>query len=329
MTSWKWIAATAAIGASAIGAAAAGNGAAGAGAAGTATGSQVRIDVQAARIVVEIDGKLFTALNADKDARKLYLHPLLTASGRRVTRAYPMEQVAGESTDHPHQRGVWIGAEHVTGGDFWENEPSDKNPRAGTVTMTEVTDIRSGAGEGAFTIHANWVGTNGKAVIGETRTMTFRAPAAGERIIDIDLRLKAKTRVTFDDHHDALLGLRLATPFEIAHGGRVVNAEGLTEWERLRGSRSAWVDSLATVEGENVGVAVMDAPTNCRFPTPWHVREYALIFASPFASHDYNPAAPDGSLTLKTGEELKLRYRILIHPAGSDVAAAFKEFAAR
>lgn len=36
-----------------------------------------------------VDGKLFTALNTNKGARKLYLHPVLTASGKRVTRAFP------------------------------------------------------------------------------------------------------------------------------------------------------------------------------------------------------------------------------------------------
>jgi hypothetical protein len=135
--------------------------------------------------------------------------------------------------------------------------------------------------------------------------------------------------VTFGDHHDALLGLRLATPFEIAHGGRVVNAEGLTKWDQLRGARSAWVDSLATIYGEEIGVAVMDAPTNFRFPTPWHVREYALVFAAPFASQTYAPSAPDFGKTLQNGEELTLRYRILIHPPNTDIAAAFKEFAGR
>src|SRR5262249_41629219 len=156
-------------------------------------------------------------------------------------------------------------------------EPSDKNPHAGAVTMTKVSGIREGA-DGAFTIAADWTppGAGAKPLVVETRTMSFRAPTADTRAIDIDLRLQAKSRVVFADHHDALLGLRLATPFEIAHGGRVVNAEGLNTWERLRGSRSAWVDSLGTIDGEDVGVAVMDAPTNFRFPTPWHVREYAL-----------------------------------------------------
>jgi len=30
-----------------------------------------------------------------------------------------MEQVSGESTDHPHQHGVWIGAEHLNDADFF------------------------------------------------------------------------------------------------------------------------------------------------------------------------------------------------------------------
>jgi hypothetical protein len=289
---------------------------------------QVRIRQAADRISVTIGGKPFTALVADKAARKLYLHPVLTPSGKRVTRGFPMEPAKNESDDHPHQRGVWIGAEHVNDADFWENDPADKNPRAGTVTLTKVSDVREG-NEGAFTITANWIppGGDGRALISETRTMTFRAPTPETRTIDIDLQLRANaTPVTFADHHDALLGLRLAGPFEIARGGRVVNAEGLNTWEKLRGSRSAWVDSLATLDGEAVGVAVMDAPTNFRFPTPWHVREYALVFASPFASHDYSPAAPDASVTLKPGDELKLRYRILIHPANTDVAAAFRDF---
>jgi hypothetical protein len=288
----------------------------------------VRILQTADRISVTIGGKPFTALVADKTARKLYLHPVLTASGKRVTRGFPMEPAKNESDDHPHQRGVWIGAEHVNDADFWENDPADKNPRAGTVTLTKVSGVREGAAEGAFTIEANWIPPNadGKALVTETRTMTFRAPTPETRAIDIDLRLHANAQVTFADHHDALLGLRLAGPFEIARGGRVVNAEGLNTWDKLRGARSAWVDSLATLDGEEVGVAVMDAPTNFRFPTPWHVREYALVFASPFASHDYSPAAPDASVTLKPGDDLKLRYRIFIHPGNADVAAAFKEF---
>ena len=292
-----------------------------------ASDRHVTVAVNDERIDITIDDALFTSLHTEKGPRKLYLHPLLTASGKRVTRAFPMEQVSGESTDHPHQRGVWIGAEQLSGMDFWENEPSDANPRAGAVVLTDVSDVRSGAQEGRFTIRAKWLSPKGEQVIAETRTMTFRAPSRDQRIVDIDLHLSAKTAVTFADNHDAILGLRLGTEFEEAHGGKAVNAEGVSGWERLRGARSAWVDWRATVGGENVGVAVMDAPTNFRFPTPWHVRDYALLFASPFAFRDYSPSAQDGSLTMKPGDELNLRYRILVHSGIVDMKSAFDDFA--
>jgi hypothetical protein len=278
-------------------------------------------------VAVTVDGKPFTTLHAGTEAHKPYLHPLLTASGKNVTRAFPMEQVAGESTDLPHQRGVWIGTERLSGMDFWENEPSYDRPHKGTIRFTGADNVKNEGDEGRFTMHADWISPAGETVLVETRTMTARAGHGGERALDIDLSLTAKKASTFEDNHDAILGLRLGTAFEEKHGGRAVNAEGLSGWERLRGARSAWVDWHADLDGEAVGVAVMDAPTNFRFPTPWHVRDYALLFASPFASRDYSNTAPDGSLTLQPGETLRLRYRILIHPANVDVAAAFKEFA--
>jgi hypothetical protein len=294
-----------------------------------ADGERPRVVVTASpdAVAVAIDGKPFTTLHAGTEARKPYLHPLLTASGKRVTRAFPMEHVAGESTDLAHQRGVWVGTERLNGIDFWENEPSYDRPNQGTIRFTGADNIRSGADEGRFTMHADWIDPSGEIVLVEARTMTARARPDNQRVLDIDLSLTANKQATFEDNHDAILGLRLGKEFEEKHGGRAVNAEGLAGWERLRGVRSAWVDWHADLDGESVGVAVMDSPTNFRFPTPWHVRDYALLFASPFASRDYNKDAPDGSLTLKSGETLRLRYRILIHPAHVDVAAAFKEFA--
>ena len=92
------------------------------------SGGDVTVTVADQRVDVKVGGKLFTALHTGQEARKLYLHPLLTASGKGVTRSFPMETLSGESTDHPHQRGVWIGAERVSDVDFWENEPPSTQP---------------------------------------------------------------------------------------------------------------------------------------------------------------------------------------------------------
>ena len=286
----------------------------------------IRIDTSSTGASVYVDGALFTALRSGDDAHKMYLHPLMSAAGRQVTRSFPMDTVAGDSTDHPHQRGVWIGTEDLSGIDFWENEASYDRPNKGLVTLSAIRDVKSGAGEGQFTLDANWTGPHGEPTIAETRTMIFRA-ARDQRLIDIDLRLVAKTAVTFADNHDALLGLRLGTAFEEAHGGVAVNAEGARGWKDLRGAKSAWVDWMATVGGATVGVAVMDHPSNFRFPTRWHVRDYALLFAAPFASRDYSASNPDGSLTLAPGGDLRVRYRILVHDGTADIASSFSSFA--
>jgi Methane oxygenase PmoA len=295
----------------------------------TSVSAQVHIEEQNSRIEITIDGKPFTSFYKGSEANKPYLYPLRTASGKIVTRAFPMEQIEGESTDHPHQRSLWIGAEHVSGMDFWEIEPSYARAHRGKIVFQKILSIHPGKQQGDMTVLAQWISPSGEVLLDETLTMTFYAGTQQTRMFDIDLHLQARKKVTFEDDHDAILGLRLATPFEEAHGGKVRNAEGVEGADHVRGTHSPWVDWQADVNGENTGVAIMDSPKNFRFPTPWHVRPYGMLFASPFAQHDFSKEAPDGSLTLEPGKELPLRYRILIHPADFSVAASFKEFASR
>src|SRR4030095_2324584 len=88
--------------------------------------AQVKITQNTDRISVEIDGKPFTELFVGPETPKPYLHPLRAASGKIVTRAYPMANVAGESTDHPHHRGLSFSHDDVNGFQFWSNEASEK-----------------------------------------------------------------------------------------------------------------------------------------------------------------------------------------------------------
>jgi hypothetical protein len=195
--------------------------------------------------------------------------------------------------------------------------------------INRVIEQKSGEKQGNFAVLANWVGPEQETLIHQVLAMTFYSGIPDVRMFDIDLQLTARSRVTFADNHDAILGLRLGPAFEESRGSRVVNAEGVEGSERVRGRRSAWVDWQAELEGEKVGVAVMDSRRNFRFPTRWHVRDYSLLFASPFAQRDYAPSEPEWSKTLEKGEQLRLRYRILIHPASVPVSPAFQDFSAQ
>lgn len=288
--------------------------------------SQVKVAVQDNQIAVSVNGKPFTALQKGRDANKPYLSPLLTASGKHVTRGFPIEKIADEPTDHPHQRGMWIGYEHLSGVNIWEIDPADPQPHSGSIQFQKVIETHDGEKSGGFTVAAQWLDQDGKPVIDETLTLTFYTEPAQSRMFDVDLRLKAIKLSTFEDARDGLIGFRFSLPFAEDHGGKVVNAEGIEGADKIEGTHSNWVDWQADVDGEKVGVAVMNHPDNHRAPTTWRLKPFGLVFANPFAQRYYDKSRQDGSMSLQPGDELRLRYRVLIHPSDTNIATAYKEF---
>src|SRR5271156_4807683 len=136
-------------------------------------------------IHVEIDGKPFTDFYYGPDTPKPYLHPLRCASGKIVTRSFPMQSIPGESTTDQHHRGVWLGYRDVNGYDFWQNEFSYQSKIAGKVVARGV-DIVKGGLRGTFA----WLSPAGEAMLEESRVMTFKGDAR-LRIVDVDINLKA------------------------------------------------------------------------------------------------------------------------------------------
>src|SRR5277367_6503543 len=151
---------------------------------------------------VDINGKPFTVFYTAPDEPKPYLAPLRAASGKLVTRQYPMVKDLGESTDHPHHRGVWLGYKDVNGFNFWENELAYHNPKAGKVVAAEVK-IEGPSIKGSF----DWLAPTGEKVLREDRTMKFSGDAT-TRSIDFDITLTAEQPVTFGDDKDGAFAIR-------------------------------------------------------------------------------------------------------------------------
>ena len=148
-------------------------------------------------------------------------------------------------------------------------------------------------------------------------------------MFDVDLTLEPVAPLTFEDHHDSVLGLRLAPAFNSMNGGVLTNTRGQTGADQVRGQRSEWVDSTAEIEGERVGVAIFDSPNNLHFPTRWHTRTGELIVASPFAQHNYNPELESWAYSMTPNQKLHFRYRVLIHKNDVDVAGFYRRFRER
>ena len=307
--------------------------------------AQVKITADDTRIHVEIAGKPYADFVVKSDeAMKPYLYPLRAADGTIVTRHWPMEKVSAiEPVDHQHQRGVWFGPDDVNGFDFWNNEVSYKTPNRGLTKLNKVGDLKSGKKEGSIAATFDWIDPRGTKIVEESRVMTFH-DLPKLRIVDFEINLDAITNVKFGDGKDCCFGMRLnpqlqetkviktrGQPDQTIPGlpGVITNAEGKTTEKEVWGKPSDWCDYSGQIDGDEVGIAIFDHPKNSR-RARWHVRGYGLFAANPFGVSAFTgDKTQDGSVTLKPGEKLHFKYRVVIHPGdvkSADVAKLWAEY---
>ncbi len=195
--------------------------------------------------------------------------------------------------------------------------------------MAKIDGVSSGKDLGTIDATFDWRDPGGKVLLTETRKMIFYGQPK-TRMIDFDITLTAREKVTFGDTKEGTFALRLASGLEEPHSGapaqpartgHIVDSQGREAEKQVWGKRADWVDYYGVVEGEPLGIAIFDHPSNPRHPTYWHVRRYVLFAANIFGLRDFeNDKSKNGSLTLAPGETLRFRYRVVIHPG--DVRSA-------
>ncbi|MBX7167415.1 MAG: PmoA family protein [Pirellulales bacterium] len=298
------------------------------------------------RVVIQVDGQPF-AEYLTKSGSKPIVWPIFGPRGQKMTRSFPMEKVKGEKFDHGHHRSLWFTHGSVDGVDFWA-----EGRGKGQTVHREFKRVELADGAVVVETVNDWVDAEGKKHLEDQRVLEFRA-GDDWRSIDFDITLRAgDAAVVFGDTKEGTLGLRVPTVMDVdgrfldekkfrrEHGDeatftdplarRLVNSRGQADGEAW-GKPAEWVDYQGTVDGQHVGVAILNHPSSFRFPTYWHVRTYGLFAANPFGIRDFTgDAAADGSYTLPPGESITLRYRFLFHLGEVEqghVAEAYEEYA--
>jgi len=290
--------------------------------------AEVHLDQKTDRVVVTIDQKAFGSLYFGVDANKPFFYPLTTPEGIRVTRGFPIDPVEGDPVDHRHQKGLWMGTERLSGMDLWENDATYNRPRMGKIVFRDVSRLVSGKDRGELVFRADWVSPASQLLVTEDRTMIFYSGIPHGHIVDVDVTLTARKPVVFEDHQDAVIGIRLNPAFDEKKGGMAMNAEGFRGEAGIRGRASRYVDWKATIDKNPVGVAILDHPANLSSPARWHIRDFGFFTANPFARQAFDPNAVSAAKSLQPGEKLRLRYRVIVYSGRFDVEASWREFAA-
>jgi hypothetical protein len=279
------------------------------------------------KIQVLVAGKPFTTLHYGSDLDKPFLHPLRTASGILVTRGNPVDPAPGETTDHPHHRGLWWAHGRTNGVDFWTN---GKN--TGRYRLKSAPKLDSQ--RGSIRLDLEMV-TPANQILGSlVEEYTFSANG-DNRIVDVWVQILADREgdILLGDTREGVMGFRVADALTEPNGATLLNSEGGVGETEIWGRRARWVDYSGKINGTAVGVAMFDHPSNPKHPTFWMARGYGLLAANAFGEREFTgDEKRDGSLTIPRGGKLEFRYRLVIHPGDAKAAgieALFAQYAKR
>lgn len=258
--------------------------------------------------IVEFGGRHFTTVHT-KEFSKPILYPIIGPHGVRMTRDFPMKKdTPGERADHPHHQSLWYTHGAVNGADFWALGK-------GRIVTTKVEKVDSGS-SAWIVLHNKWVGPDEKAACTDTQKIVFHKPVmvGKEEVTALDYIVTihaSEGDVTFGDTKEGTMGIRTHPGLRINNGAAAVNSEGV-EGKAVWGKRAKWVSYAADIDGKTVGMAIFDHPSNPRYPTWWHARDYGLVAANPFGVRDFERKG-SGDFKIEKGKSVTFKYRFLFH----------------
>lgn len=237
--------------------------------------------------------------------RACYFHPLWAPSGEEVTGDF--------HPDHAHHRGVWFAWAKAEAGpvkaNFWEiQEGRGKSVNKSIATVEGPVFAGIAA--------SNDLLSGDKLLIQETMTARAYGSPAAPRLLDITVRHEAA-------EGDVLLpkllygGLAFRGRDEWNEKGATV--EVLTSAGKTRKDANAtqakWLDYTGRLGQEGWGgLLAIEHPSNPRYPNGVRVHPSMAFFSSTLVQPE--------AYTLKKGEPLVLRYRLVLHDGKPDAALA-------
>jgi hypothetical protein len=292
----------------------------------------VTVEKSAKGATVKVDGQPFTEY-VTQAGHQPALYPVIGPTGKPVTRSYPFTP-PGDTDDHPHHQSFWMTHGDVNKVDFWSSNRNDNKGDSGAhIKHREFVKVANEGETAEIIARDDWM-NGAQRVCEDERRYVFGAGPGDSRWIDCTIKITATDGdVTFGDTKEGSFAIRVADSMRVdaKTGGKIVSSEKQTD-AAAWGQPARWVDYTGPVDGETVGIAMLSHPNSFRPMPRWHVRTYGLFAANPFGRKDFpNPETSEqGPFTLKRGESIPLRYRVILHKGATDtmfLERAFKDFA--
>ncbi len=246
------------------------------------------------------------------DLYKPYFHPIHAPNGLIVTDDAP--------EDHVHHRGLCFTWGDVNGINYWAEINCEEAVR-GRIRHREFREKSVNPDRVQLVIVNDWVAPDGTNPIEEICSVTVYQPEPEHQAIDFQFDLRAQSTDVVMGTPPAYHGLCYrAAEMEYR---KVTNSDSRIGESEVNGRNAKWCALNGILADEALGVAIFDHPSNLRHPT----RFFALDDAFGFISTSF---AYDEPYTIRAGETLTLKHRVLIHLGDLftfDLWAYYEEYA--
>lgn len=253
-----------------------------------------------------------------------FFHPLATSTGQVLSWNSP--------PDHVWHHGLWFSWKYLNQVNYWEINRETGKPD-GRTRWSNVRVETNNDYSADISMDLDYrPAMSSDSVLKEQRHITMSAPERdGSYQIDWSSTFTASSGDVVLDRTPpkdqswggyAGLSIRFAKDFADRVAQSTTGPLTFDNGDRHR-SRAAAVDYSGLIDGHRVGLAFLDHPRNPRHPTPWY------LIRGPVMGYVNAALLNDEPLTLKAGQNLVLRYRLIVHPDRWDAArlqAAIVEF---
>ena len=273
---------------------------------------KVTAEKVAGKIEFRVDGNLFTSYILSESEKYPFFFPVNGPSNASVT--------SMRNANYPHHSSLFFGCDRVNGGNYWQ-----EGLERGQIISLRADILETGGNKAVIENECIWRRPGADAPIKDKRKITVTMPSKDKFYLDFDVTMEMLMDVNIEKTNHSFFSGRMDPDLAVINGGTMINAEGEQGEkgdEGTFGKRSAWMDCNGQRMGKTEGMAILQHPSNKWFPAPWFTRDYGFFSPTPM----YWPAN-DKNTSLKKGEQIKLRYRVIVHSGNHLEAGIAEEFA--
>jgi len=273
--------------------------------------SKVTAEKVGDKIEFRMNGNLFTSYILSEYEKYPFFFPVNGPSKASVT--------SMRNANYPHHSSLFFGCDKVNGGNYWQ-----EGLERGQILSLHADILETGGDKAVVENECIWKRPGAEAPIKDMRKITVSAPSPDKFIIDFDITMQMLMDVTIGKTNHSLFSARMDPDLAVINGGTMINAEGNSGEKGKNGTfgkHSAWMDYSGKRMGKIEGMAILQHPSNKWFPSQWFTRDYGFFSPTPM----YWPENGK-NITLKKGDQIKLRYRVIVHSGDYKEAKIAEEF---